>query len=155
MKQHTLNANAWHFRLANYGRKRISDYEVKYGTDFCAYMRAVLQGAGKALLVYTFSAVIIAWVGYAVYDVALLIMNPQHEVFPTTVFIGFMLAVLAIMLCGGLAAEGFRHIRERIRLHAIVRAQKDGKRYQPEPGFLTLAYRKFKDKTCFRIKFED
>lgn len=156
MKEFTLNAESWHFRLANYGHQRISNYQVKYGTDFCTYMRAVLRGAGKALLVYTFSAVLVSWVAYGLYDVVQLLMNPEHEIFPTTVVFGAVIAALTILLCGGLVIESFKYIRERIRQYRYNRMHGQGvKAKQAEPGFITLAYRRLKNKTCFRIKFED
>ncbi len=151
MKQFTLNADSWHFRLANYGRKRVSNYEVRHGTDFCTYMRAVVQGAFKALLTYTLFAVVLVWVGYGVYDLAMLAMDTERDIFPSTIFLFMVLATFLLLLCVALVGGSFNYVRERIQ----QRRWKSGNTGRVTPGFLTLAYRKFKDKTCFKIKFED
>lgn len=155
MKEFTLNAESWHFRLANYGHRRINDYHVKYGTDFCTYMRAVVRGAVKALLVYTFSAVLVSWVVYGLYDVAQLLMNPEHEIFPTTVLIGAILFSTFVLLCGGLIGEGFKYLRRELMVGYYSRDKSGSWWKENQPGFITLAYRRLKNKTCFRIKFED
>ena len=144
MKQFTLNANSWHFRMANYGEKRIGDYSVRHGTDFCTYLRAVVTGVCRAAMIFSLALAAAAWVGYSLYDIVLFLINTQREIFPTTFLFFTMAFTFGVLVLLGLSLDAHRE-----------RVFRKGIKQEDKPGFISLAYRKFKDKTCFKIKFED
>ena len=131
----TLN-KSWHLWLANFGEKRIYP---NLGTDICEYTRAVLAGSFWALVAGTFITLAAMWVGFSLYDIVV------------TIFTGASLSpysIIFLMLIGAF-----------VSLVTIV-AYKEWRSSLPAndeppkpPSFTTVAYRKFKDKTCFRIKF--
>ena len=133
----TLN-KSWHLWLANFGEKRIYP---NLGTDICEYTRAVLAGSFWAVVAGTFITLFTVWVGFSLYDIAL------------AIFTGSALspyAIIFLMLLGAFA------------LLIAVAAYKAWRKEQPvkdeppkPPSFTKVVYRKFKDKTCFRIKFNE
>lgn len=140
MKEFTLNANSWHFRLANWGNERIYDYQVRHGTDFCTYIKAVIKGGTAALFAYLLAATAVVWVGYSLYDIIAAIVNAREITWPGTIMFGVLVLALVLLLIGAFLYEGTLAIRRRA---------------EEKPGFFTLAFRKFKSKTCFNINFED
>lgn len=152
MKEFTLNANAWHFRLANYGQTRIDDYDVEYGMDICTYVRAVLRGLLSVLFTVVITVGLTAWVGYSIYDIYQIIAGGPKEVSPGTAI--FVAVIAAIIIAGTMAVLGVT-VREATYRYRDYSRDKQTTCKENQPGFIKLAYRKFKDKTCFKIKFED
>jgi hypothetical protein len=139
MKAFTLNSDSWHFRLANYGERRIwSDEE----TDICEYTRAVLKGALTMFALGLFIALMAFWVSASLYNIFELVFKDGVEFQPWTVI--FLTLSFALMVTTGIVA--FKEWYEK-------RPRKDEP--EQEPGFVKLAYRKFKDKTCARIEFKN
>lgn len=140
MKAFVLDSNSWHFWLANFGARRIwSDEE----TDICEYTRAVISGTFSLFAVTLFWSIISAWVGFSFYNLGEYLFGYVDIVVPTTVMFfgvisGFALLVLALF------------IKEQITNYLDNREPSPEK----EPGFVVLAYRKVKNKTCARIEFK-
>lgn len=153
MKEYTLDVNSWHFRLANSGRTRISPYQIRRGTDFCTYTRAVAQGAFRALTMWVSISAVVAWIGYAIYDLVALLTTTGHDLFGTTIIFLAFLTALAILLVFGLVLEGTKYAKEKLRERRYANLHSGQK--EPQPGFFALTYRKLKDKTCFKINFEE
>jgi len=131
----TLN-KSWHLWLANFGEKRIYP---NCGTDICEYTRAVMVGSFWALVAGTFITLGTLWVGFSFYDIAL-------AIFTGSALLPY--SIIFLMLVGAF-----------VLLVTIV-AYKEWRKMQPSeppkpPSFTAVAYRKFKDKTCFRIKFNE
>jgi hypothetical protein len=132
-----LDSNSWHFKLANYGEVRIWDDEP---TDICEYTRAVLKGATSLVALGLFFTFVAVWSGASLYNIFELLFLGSEKVYPWTgFFIGLCIATLIAVVYGA-----FKAWRENRRMDVP----------EPEPGFVKLAYRKFKDKTCARIEFK-
>lgn len=146
MKQHTLNKDSWHFRLANFGDRRVwADDEI----DICYYIRKVFGGATAFLALVIFAIIFVVIFGYGYITGAIWL----YECISTGVWVapnpvaGLTLGATVVL---GLALGWvimLDHIN-RVRLNA----RHDGK--ITEPSFVSLAYSKFKSKTCFRINFK-
>lgn len=139
MKEYTFKENSWHMRVANFGVRRIYP---RYGTDICEYIQAFIAGAFVALMSFVFVCLMIMWTGAAVYDIVQSILHGGKLTYPAFMFV-FLVGGLAVTL--GLIA-GIIYLRDRY--------QNMPKSELAEPGFVKLAYRKFKHKTCVKIKFE-
>ena len=59
------------------------------------------------------------------------------------------LGVLSGFILGVLVVEGVQKLKYKIQYSRIKLPQ------QKDPSFIAVAYKKFKTKTCFKIKFED
>ena len=153
MQEFTLNKQSWHFWLANFGRTRMGSYEQKYGTDICYYIRSIFKGLFFFTIV-AFTCIAAAfWVGNSIYDIAQFFINGIEMSEPTKfliILVGASTAILIFMLSVYGAFKGTTKLIQNRR----DRLYDQGIRPN-EPGFLTLAYRKFKEKSCFKINFKD
>ena len=137
MKAFVLDSDSWHFKLANYGTRRIWSDEP---TDICEYTRAVFSGATTFVALGLFCIFIATWVGASLYNIFELVFLGSEQVYPWTgIFIGLVIALIL-----GVSYGAFKAWREEQRMNEP----------EPEPGFVKLTYRKFKDKTCARIEFK-
>lgn len=136
MKAFVLDSNSWHFWLANYGEIRIWD---DCETDICEYTRAVIKGLFNLSLVALGIIIGVLWVGASFYNVYDMIANGA-KLEPWTGILLSMSGGLFVAMCY-LAYREWREERKR-------------NMPEPEPGFIELAYRKVKDKTCARIEFK-
>ena len=145
MKTFEIDGNSWHYRLAfNFGG---FDPYTSAGHNMCAYIRSVLLGIAL-LSVTTFLA------GYL--TISFLFYLGAGWIWITTgyfVMIPWMLggAAMAIIITILLAFAAFSVASYFMRL---AFAKLKSKTIQPvvqEPGFITLAWRSFKDKTCSKI----
>lgn len=153
MKAFTFKDNSWHFWVVNFGEKRINP---NWGdTDICEYIRCFFRGLFWLFVTTFIICGFTTWVLVSIGNVI------------GTLFLGYKIepyaVVFLLMLTGGAMAFG---IVGSIKWYSERQAEKNrllreayyrGELKEPEPkepGFLTLAYRKFKDKTCVRIKIE-
>lgn len=141
MKEFKLNPNSWHFKLATW---RETKYEKEYlqrvGTDICSYTKKVLGGLFAWIFLIALLSALVAWFGKGLYDIVMLFFGGENTPFSFSL-------IVALISFGGLASVAF--VKEYIQDRAA--SVKDG---QKEPTFVGLAYRKFKDKTCFKINFK-
>lgn len=151
MMEFELNANSWHFYLANYGARRIREW--RDDNDFCSYMRAVIKGLMLFTIVYGLALFAIGLTLNMLYEFyGFFINDVQLSVWAecTYMIYGIAFAMCAILFFMWFTAEK--------AIPAIAQTWRNvayGKRKEERPPtFLGLAYRKFKDKTCFKIKFK-
>lgn len=138
MTPYTLSDRSWIYRLANFGHCRIY-----YQTDICTLLRAIAAGAFALLLIATAASLLITIITVSLWNTFYMIVEGA-EVLPTTiVFYGVLGAVVVIVI-----VEQFRRM---IRYYRNKRRQEVP--VPKEPGFISLAYQKFKNKTCVRIQF--
>lgn len=136
MKDVVLN-KSWHLWLANFGEERINP---AWGTNICEYTRAMLAGAFWATFAFTFIGLFTIWTGYTLYDIYLAIFAGGEMIPPTKIYIGLVIGILAIV-----AIAALKHwINNRPIKDAPPKP----------PSIVKVVYRKVKDKTCFRIKFQ-
>jgi len=134
--------------VANFGGTRIGNYKQEYGTDICTYVRAFLFGAFWSAVVCGAVSMFAGWVGYSLYGIGAWALGYLSELpFPSIMF----LVVIAAMTVTGTLIFG----ADRYQTYKYIKRERQIKAGlpPPEPSFVTLAYRKFKNKTCFKINF--
>jgi hypothetical protein len=148
MLSFNLKKDSWHMRVANFGGTRIGKYQQEYGTDICTYTRAFLWGALGIIASVIVSVAFIVWLGFALYGLGAYALGAISELpLETFVLLGIcFVALLTITLA--FLTEKFHDYKREKRLRQYASGLPP-----PEPGFVTLAYRKFKNKTCFKIEF--
>lgn len=136
----TLKKDSWHYWIANYGEKRVRP-EWDEGNDICSYTRAFLKGLMWLVVSVGFVAAFTVWVCASLWNLGeFFFYGAKLEIWTNfflamlTIF-GLLMASLAIKI----KYEQYRDSRPVV---------------EKPPGFVKLAYRKFKDKTCFRLNFE-
>ena len=137
MKSYELNSNSWHYKLANFGYRRVS----ASGSNICEYTRAVIAGAVLAVATVIMFIVVGIGLSYGVYGIAMSLFTLTNVLNP-----------VSLLILGGLSGLGGLFLIGGIKHYLDNRTVK----FKPEtpPSFPTLAYRKFKDKTCFKINFK-
>ena len=143
MMTFNINQDSWHFRLQNFGAGE--KYWGRYDTDICTYTRRVLWGlfrmtllvAGIATILYSFSDFL--------YWIYMIIVGPYVGPGMGAFFIVMSLGVILVLCAMAGSVKGYEKLRD---------IQREKRKNAPprEPSFITLAYRKFKDKTCFKLK---
>lgn len=166
MQAFELKRDSWHYRLGT-----VFDGEIGYSTDICSYIRYVLRGAllggfaatvmaGVAALVVgiLFSWGVVAYYVYQNWGTGAWYVSPEFRTFfKVGVIFGIVFAAAGSVF-GGIAWVG--NYREKARTKAWLeccRLCREGLEPPPPPppSFLALAYRRFKDKTCVRVKIVD
>lgn len=144
MMEFELNAKSWHFWLANFSHKRVS----VYGTDICSYIRAVLLGLfwltvyGTAAIFFVYGTGVTLYDGYYFFAEGIKV-SLLAEVMIMLWSIVFIL-MFTLLFTYGVVEHAIPAVQRACRTVATP----------DKPSFLRLAYRKFKDKTCFQIKFK-
>ena len=138
-------SRSWHFWLANFGSKRIS----LSGTDICSYTRAVFKGLFWFTLAV--SAVVFMVVGsanmfYEFYQIWG--TDGTLSLFGEVISFIWLFCIVAISFVGTLCFTLEHAVPAMIRTYRKIPRT-------DEPTFVSSVYRKFKDKTCFKIKFKD
>ena len=147
-----LNHESWHFKLANFACDSMNRRVSRHGTNICEYTRAIMFGTFWFLMAVFFSGLFGVWIGYSIYDTVTCLIYGGMPVPSTFIFLGTVMSLLA-MTGVYVAVEKYKEHKEaKIEQSIIDGTWKDP--HKRNPSFLTLAYRKFKDKTCFRIEFE-
>lgn len=132
MKEFVLKKNSWHYKIANFMH---GNADCCY--DICSYTRRFF--IGLFFMVFVTTALILIG-GVVLFGIGNIFgwlflgyqFNPISSIVP-----GLALGVVLIV-----AIEKIKNLYQ----NKIISKK--------EPGFVGLAYRKFKDKTCTRIKFE-
>lgn len=135
--KHTLRSNSWHFHLANFCA--VNDIHPNDNVNICEYIRRVFRGI---LLVCFMGILVFAILFDTIYSIAnvfSVMFLDGYEMQPVTYVTLFLYSMVGYM--------AYKDHRENIARN----------RTEPEtpPGFLKLAYRKFKEKTCFIVSFKD
>ena len=132
MKTYKLKKDSWHYWLASFG----DDWRMHNVDDICSYIRAMIVGLFQLLFV----AVVISAIGGAIlYSIGNLF---------SWLFLGYQLSQLTIMVFALLVG-----IIGTAIVISVIEASKNTVK-TTEPGFVRLAYRRFKQKTCSLVEFE-
>ena len=133
MKEIVLEQKSWHYWLATFGDK----YRVNWhGDDICHYIRSVMVGTFWLMFVVIVGSFLGGVFLFSIGNLFswLFLGYELHQVtFGALGFVGGL-----FLLFGFFATKEF--VTEKIR--------------DTEPGFVRAAYSKFKDKTCFYVKFK-
>ena len=123
--------------------------------DICNYTRAVIAGFANLVMVTSMFSALVCWLGYSLYDwVMFFFTEGRVPAIPSVIFAA-TLAAIVILLVTAAVVEGIKYLRRELMVGYYSRNKSGSWWKENQPGFLRLAYRKFKTKTCFRIKFED
>lgn len=151
MKTSLLSKDSWHWHLAHtYGNAKMWDvwdgekYVDIYEGNFCKYFWQVVGGALWAMVITAILA-ILGWciVDFFLWSAVWLMYHRIDTPMGAALFIG-MLGILVFLCVVGGVAHRATALRTKMRQKSNYKIH--------EPGFFTLAYRKFKDKTCFKIE---
>lgn len=138
----------------------LSSYEAE-DTNVCSFMRKVLLGFVAITLISLFSA---AFLSPAAMGLTYLAAGLVHGFVypPEELLIGLLLYVVIGSYVGLLyGTSRYKQWKRNKRYAAEARMyelMEKGEWIEPEapkPGVLTVWYRSFKEKTCFRISFTD
>ena len=143
MQSYTLNTKTWHFYLASNWGKHI--YIDDGPMDICTYIRRVIAGALKftmATLIMCFLAgALLAVEGsflFTAYAIMIHNLSLVGERVFACAFIGALINILILIVAVKTYYDN-HHCKISI----------------PTPGFVSLAARKFKSKTCFMVEFKE
>ena len=152
MKEVKFSQNSWHWRLAKtYGNAKTRyDYETetdKYEGDICSYTRSVMWGILGALVVTAVLGIVAASIAnFGAWVVVGFLVGSWVKLDPLgAIIIGIMIVVALGALVIYACANYEKWKRKRKYKRAMFEEEK------PE-GFVKAAYRKFKDKTCFKVE---
>lgn len=132
MKSYKLKKDSWHYWLASFG----DEYRVYRLDDICGYIRAVIHGAFLLLLMGIIISILGGTSAFALGNLfSWLFLG--YELSGVTVIYS---AVITGLIGAAIVIISIEHLKE--------------KSDRNNPGFVRLAYRKFKDKTCSKVEFE-
>lgn len=179
MKAWTLSTNSWHYKLID---RYLNQWHKR---DLCSYTRQVLLalmlctfawGFGSAIVGLWLYTVITPLLGWYFHGIFPFWIGSAGALRPEVLFFGFTLAIGGAVLL----KIGFNFLFDK--LGAFLTKKKDEeiqrksaawdamtdeekKAYFAErdrlrelrnrPGFWTLQYRRFKEKTCVKLEFDD
>lgn len=150
MKTETVNAKSWHYRLATtYGNA--SKYRLEVGeANFCSYFWSCVFGMFLVFSVIIFSSLFSIFLVLmpGVYIASTILELGFH--FPADWFVvaGFVFDAILFMFVAACVAQEKGYIAKMAESYAKLKPNTPPK----PPGFMKLAYRKFKEKTCFRLQ---
>lgn len=143
-----LKKDSWHMWVANFGNVRIGEYMKREGTDICTYTRAFMIG-GVLLAFCTLAAFGFAtWIILGLYGIFAYFFGSLAELPVESVTIIGIIASLSLLVSFMATTQKIKDYQREKRHQASMSGLPPS-----TPGFLTLAYRKFKNKTCFKINF--
>jgi hypothetical protein len=148
MMTHTIKRDSWHFKLQNFGAA--DQYYGTKETDICTYTRRVIRGASLFLLVCSLAL----FGGYCVGDFIYWLYTGLMYEFTKMALGAFMTVIILGMVACGLVAAALLHTHKKYEDYKYAKMKSDDY-VEPKPSFMQLAYRKFKDKTCFKLKVTD
>lgn len=160
MKAIKMNSKSWHYKIAtNFGSYR------SWGSgsgDFCDYVRNFILGlfmlsifCGLGLVALYF-LVRLLWSGYTCWisrmfgtSMACTFGNPEQITLGIVVF-----ACFALLFIKGVTWL-IEYEREKKHAQQIALLRGEISHKDVRPGFIVSAYRSIKEKTCYRIEFEE
>ena len=147
-----FNKNSWHYQLV----RAVKD-EWHISDNFCGYFWDVII-SGSILLLMLAMITMCLFV-LVVAPLLYLAVGLQYQFFepPPEVAVGLVLDVgLLLIYVWFLVSDWLADRRELKRQKFYDEYVKNNyKKVEKKPSFVITAWRTFKDKTCFRIEFED
>ena len=138
-----LKKNSWHYKLV----KNFSDVRPEAITDFCTYFREVVWSLFGATIL-TVIGIVVFYI-CAVAPLTYLTVGLQYGWFqmPYEVITGLSIDLVALFV----VIIGETIHRSRVKRYAYFDIH--GRFPEKSQGFISLAWAKFKDKTCHKIEF--
>jgi signal transduction histidine kinase len=147
-----LDTKSWHFKLANFGTRRVREW--RDDNDLCSYIRAVFWGTFWFTLTAAAIMIAIGLTGNMFYEIYMYVMHDiAVSVFAEVAYILYTvtIALFTLLVLMWFIAE---KLIPAVRAAYIKACYGSYEKRNGPPSFLTLTYRKFKEKTCFKIKFK-
>lgn len=150
MKTIKIKRNSWHAWVARHG----AEYDIAeaYNPDRCTYVRKVLKGLFFLVFMAVIASLAVAAIGNTVWWWISMILaggyiNPSSPVPISITGAGSIILAVALIMVG---ADKIKEARRE----AQYRRWRESGEEQPE-GFLAMAWKSFKEKTCARIEVAD
>lgn len=146
MESIELNKNSWHFWLAKAWGGFYYWEGDEDGYDICSYIRAVIKGIFKIVLAIVAASSWLMAYFYSGYVYFACLFDDACEKIPD--FSGFFIGnniVVGFLVFFAFACIGVDKYRDYRAEHPVPKK---------EPSFIGIAWKKFKTKTCFMVKFK-
>lgn len=141
-----FSRDSWHYKLANFGSDRVA-YWLE--TDICSYSRKVFAGFITFVMITFLCCVLLGIIALAVYE-HYMWFTDQGSFGPAAFLVDG-----TIILIGGIALiEVFKHKIRRYSNQRYWDKLTGVKKTKPD-NFLVTLYKKFKDKTCYKVTFDE
>lgn len=149
MKPLKFSKNSWHYKVAT----KFGGLEAWGDLDFCEYVRSVLLGIFllSMIAIICFAGLFaladwMAWVSAMIITGSMI--TPSE---PATIITACWVIAFIIIGCV-YGSRIYDNRKEARRLEAFKAWQAGGEYIPTQPGFITMAYRTLKEKTCFRVE---
>lgn len=142
--KHNINHTSWHMFLANFGVDDYAKLRSGESIDICSYIRLILKGLFKAFGICFFATAIATWVIFSVGNlIGWIYMDYKLE--PISGIFFMALLCFSVLMLFAVSKDVYDRYRRKRYLSQIYSNK------EVKTSFLTLAYRKFKNKTCFKL----
>lgn len=142
MKTFKLSNKSWHYHIVK-TYSSLDEWFLNRGVDFCEYLRALIAGILAIILIILGASIVLSILLYPLISIVAQFDIGFHIPDDFTIIIliteSIALSVFGVVLY---AHDKSRNIYKRKRQKVV----------ECDPGFYTLAYRKFKEKTCFKVE---
>jgi hypothetical protein len=151
MMKQEIKHNSWHMWLANVGVDNYGKLRPGETIDICQYIRLVLFGLIKAIGATLIIILFVSWVSFSIGNlIGWLFMDYAIEPIAVIVWITFgVLGAITTMSHLIITYDRYQNKRYWAKIY-----KEGGVLPEVKPSFLSLAYRKFKDKTCFKLEIK-
>lgn len=140
MKTYFLNKDSWHYKAAEFG----TAFGVPNETNICRYFWLVLRGA-LLFAVMTLSISVVASI------IGISIANGIFHLLFDWQLLDISKAGLTVLFA---VSATFSVVYAKSKFDRWMRTRSENVKEETESTFTSLAYAKFKDKTCFKILFK-
>ncbi len=147
-----FNTKSWHYRLVRFIK---NEWEIS--DNFCGYfwdvvMSGIVLLLMLAMVIFCLFVLVVAPLLYFVVGLQYQFFEPTNEVVIGLFFDAVLLVICVICLFSDWLADR-RELKRQKQLDEYVK--NNYRTVEKKPSFVMTAWRTFKDKTCFRIEFED
>lgn len=141
-----FSKKSWHYHLATATLFKLQAFEDIESTDICSYIRRVFLGSLLFFVFIVAMVTILAPVADAIAWVAAMIATGGYVTPDPVLQAGMVLSttIIIVATCVFGVPKGIDMFRE-------MRDNREPLSKKPD-GFLKQCYRKFKDKTCFKVE---
>ena len=137
-----INKKSWHYRLVKLG----DPWDIP--DDLCSYVRLLIwnaMGVSSTFALGTFLVVVGIW--SPIHLVLYGIPDQQSALY------GF--SIIGSMVDAGVVVISIIYFLERVREYRLEHRKDKPPKPIKEPSFIKKAWKGFKEKTCYKIDFED
>jgi len=150
MMKQEIKHNSWHMWLANFGKDEWTRLDIGEHIDICSYLRLVFWGLLRFTGVCLMVVALTSWAAFSVGNMfGWLFLDYKLEAPTVIAVVGFLILLLLVLLAYG------KDKYDQYRRKQYWKRIENGTHRKPrKPTFLQLVYRKFKDKTCFKLEIK-